>query len=535
MEEDLQELEDILNSKDETGRTTLQVAIESKNEEAFRFLLNTGANVNLKSDRGGALLHHLARNPDFTSGVELAKTLLSLGADVNAVDEFKNTPLHVSALYENEQIFKLLLNWEANMNSRCSLGRTALHCLALNPQFSRSLELAIDLLVGRRGNRGADVNIGDASGNTPLHLAAKHGHLKMLELLLRTKVEVDARNIAGQTALHYLAARKSLAAVKLASKMLSYEHRADVNAKAGSGRIPLHLAASWANLDMVKLLLHKGADVDRKDYSGFTPLINAIVSNDVLVVQTLLEYGANVNARDDFRGSPLEVACNFHDRRSCCVVECLLQFGADPNAIDVKGYTVLLYLMRYRNPSLELVKRLLEYGADVNVVAEDDENVLSMKPEEGFWKVIVEHVATLKARNSVVHSSLIRTISENAEYDAHLTACERELTKAKVIKPGFCEVTYFDLLVMDDRSEVERYAEDNSFVDYLRKNYNVELPIYGGVIFRKITREVYFIKLWEYAAYRILRDSSLSYPEDFDIVRDILDFMSLKDLEKFCW
>lgn len=101
------------------------------------------------------------------------------------------------------------------------------------------------------------VNVVDADGWTPLHIASHAGQNEIAALLLAHGASVQARssNDMRNTPLHAaLAGRASDALVGL---LLA--HEADVNAVAAGGVTPLHLAASRGRLDVVKQLLAAGS------------------------------------------------------------------------------------------------------------------------------------------------------------------------------------------------------------------------------------------------------------------------------------
>jgi ankyrin repeat protein len=139
----------------------------------------------------------------------------------------------------------------------------------------------------------------DEDGFTPLHLAAANGQKDMVEFLLTSKAEFDAKDNAGSTALHQAA------------------------------------AAEGEHTDIVELLLARKADVNAADRNGLTPLHYATLANNQGVVKSLLNHGANANAKDNKVGdTPLILAAAEGYRE---VAELLLAHGADVNLADNKG------------------------------------------------------------------------------------------------------------------------------------------------------------------------------------------------------
>ena len=141
-------------------------------------------------------------------------------------------------------------------------------------------------------------------GYTPLHIAVKNKDHEAVEILLKRGADVNVRDDNGLTPLHY-AVRYSIGAVEILLK-----YGADVNAQDDHGDTPLHCAVdSMDSIGAVEILLKRGANVDAQDDDGRTPLHYAVGTwLDFETAEVLLKYGANVNAQDDDGYTPLHYA-----------------------------------------------------------------------------------------------------------------------------------------------------------------------------------------------------------------------------------
>ena len=83
----------------------------------------------------------------------------------------------------------------------------------------------------------------------------------------------------------------------------------DINSQTGKwGNTPLHEAAFWGNVEVVRLLISEEADVDAKDYYGCTPLHDAVDYGNLEILELLLEKNTNVNAMNEDGATPLDLA-----------------------------------------------------------------------------------------------------------------------------------------------------------------------------------------------------------------------------------
>jgi ankyrin repeat protein/mono/diheme cytochrome c family protein len=248
---------------------------------------------------------------------EIEQHLAASPEAVKGKDAGGSTPLHHAAGYGPIGNLQLLINHGADVNAKNRRRSTPLH-------WAIQDEAKVRLLL----SKGADVNAVQAQGRTPLYLAAMLGNsFPTLSLLLAQGADPNLASANGQTPLMMAAQRGNREAVELLIK-----HKADVNARDGAGETALMFASTSGDARTVQLLIEQGADVKIQSKRNETALGFAATSGVQACVEMLLAKGANVNVRN-FRGySPLMFAAS-SDTTPAGIIKLLLDSGADP------GYT----------------------------------------------------------------------------------------------------------------------------------------------------------------------------------------------------
>ena len=159
------------------------------------------------------------------------------------------------------------------------------------------------------------------------------------------------------------------------------EKGADVNYRApGSGSTPLMMACTYGFSDIARLLIEKGADVNLQAENGATALIGACRRHPE-VAKLLLANGAKVDIVSAATAGPFTAAVLYALGKNgdTSLAALLLEKGADVNEAPTKGrlagYTPLM--MAAGRNSMEVVRFLVENGADVDARAEDGSTALS--------------------------------------------------------------------------------------------------------------------------------------------------------------
>uniref|UniRef100_A0A671KEY4 Ankyrin-2-like n=1 Tax=Sinocyclocheilus anshuiensis TaxID=1608454 RepID=A0A671KEY4_9TELE len=247
---------------------------------------------------------------------------------------------------------------------------------------------------------GVDISTCNQNGLNALHLAAKEGHVDMVQELLGRGSSVDSATKKGNTALHIASLAGQGEVVKILVK-----RGADINAQSQNGFTPLYMASQENHLDVVRYLLENGGNQSTATEDGFTPLAIALQQGHNQVVSILLEN----DTKGKVRLPALHIAARKDDTKSAAL---LLQ--NDHNA-DVQskvnmggtwsGFTPLHIAAHYGNVNVATL--LLNRGAAVDFTARNGITPL--------------HVASKRGNTNMVHLLLDRGAQIDAKTRDGLT------------------------------------------------------------------------------------------------------------------
>lgn len=176
-----------INYTDENGFNPLNIAIESGDMELTKFLITNGANVNSLMQDGVSLIGYaIAQN-----NMDLLQILIENGANVNYTngDSWADTPLKTASRLGLDNVVRILLTRNADINAVDMNGNTALHTAALNSQLS-----VVKLLLEKNPN----LDIQNKVGNTALHLAVISGNIDIVGELVLKGANTRIRNNDGK-------------------------------------------------------------------------------------------------------------------------------------------------------------------------------------------------------------------------------------------------------------------------------------------------------------------------------------------------
>lgn len=252
------------------------------------------------------------------------------------------------ALFGSAAELDRLLAAGLDPNSRTDAGTTMLMMAAADRD-------KVDTLI----RHGADVNLAAKTGFTPLMIAANDAAAaEAIRLLIERGAVVAPSNpkpLHDASALYYAVWSGNVDMVRLL-----IERGANVQAKVKVGGIfaaaPLELAVFLGDVPMVRALAEAGSDVNRLSEVGLPVLTSAVMANRVEVAKTLIALGANVNLVDEQSMTPLMHAA-LVDYGDTEMVELLLASGATAGTRSKDNHTALDFATQHRH---DAIARLLE-------------------------------------------------------------------------------------------------------------------------------------------------------------------------------
>jgi uncharacterized protein len=355
--------------------TPLTLAAINGSGEVVDLLLKAGGDPNTTGADGETVLMLAAR----TGRPEAVQLLIAKGANVNASETWQGeTALMWAAAEDHPEVVALLAKSGADLNARSKIPEfpkvkvdaATMVVTALPKGGFTALLLAArqDAAHGVRAlaEAGADLDAPDPDGTTALNLAIINAHYDVAALLIEKGANPNVGDTAGMTPLY------------AAIDMRHQEPLINRPLAKPSGRL--------LPLDVVKLLLEHGADPnvrlqtpllmrqhnggDPSLGEGATALMRAAKVSDVTTMGLLLDKGADPNLRLRNQNTALMVAASRQGRNAgpeestVAAMKLLIDKGADPNLVNDNGETALHIAV---NRGDVLVSFLAEHGTRLDI------------------------------------------------------------------------------------------------------------------------------------------------------------------------
>jgi ankyrin repeat protein len=410
---------------------SLEYVFEQGPGAVLEFLLQNYDTGNLEGLRYGLVLQMVC----LLGKASFVELLLSRGVEVDATGYYYGSSLQAAARTGQLEIVKTLLDKGANPNVIQGRWHTSLRAAIVGGQLEivqLLLKHGADPKLKHQTERQSRNNMEDASSST-LQLALQEGHSEIARLLLETDPSVIDEEGSLQHPLIISCQKGDYAMTELllevnASVNVRGQKKADVASIEAQDASPLHAAISGGHINLVELLLSRGADINLLiDECGCpTPLVVAVKTADLRMVRLLLDSGADISkspgalsnavagkaglqiikgliaAGAKVDSSSLQDACRSED---VSIVEALLEQlfndGSDPSEIidetldsltvgKSTDYRTLNLLLDYVPPtpkrflfvcssgSVPLVKRMIRQGMNVDGSNEEEDSPLQV-------------------------------------------------------------------------------------------------------------------------------------------------------------
>ncbi|KAM0545410.1 hypothetical protein ACHAPJ_011315 [Fusarium lateritium] len=366
--------------RDDNQWTPLVVVADDGHRECAKLLLERGANPNICGPTGPPLLWAVNNG-----GLEIFNMLLDAGADPRS--ELLKTPLLIEAVgWGFERIglpmLERLLELDLDVNAKDAEGNTALAIAAqsyprqvVNDALTYKPSPQKDLAVRKLLDRGADPNLPNDVGMTPLLYATSHQQLNLAEMLLEAGADVDQASKEGISPLF-----DGMNCPGMTRLLLERGAKPDVG--ISTGWTPLTGAAYFGYEDAVEPLLEYGASVDleygtgieevgSEGLKGWTPAMCAASNGYHDIFRTLAEAGANLQHRSLKFEQPL-----IHLATFCDTLPTVLEFTSriDVNQVDNEGWAAI----HFSSMSFGNLKRIVNAGANIELQNNNGDTALTV-------------------------------------------------------------------------------------------------------------------------------------------------------------
>uniref|UniRef100_A0A670YID4 VPS9 domain-containing protein n=1 Tax=Pseudonaja textilis TaxID=8673 RepID=A0A670YID4_PSETE len=314
----------VVTATDYHGSTPLHLACQKGYQNVTLLLLHYKSSTEAQDNNGNTALHLAC----IYGHEDCVKALVYYDVHSCKLDignEKGDTPLHIAARWGYQGIIEVLLQNGANPGILNRMKETPVQCALNSTVLFNQLESSSVSNMGtpelchplcqcskcspvqkkffRLPSNGLGVNVTNQTGLMSLHVAALHGHVDLVALLLKHGANIEAKDVNQAGPLHFACQNGHFQVVKYLIECRAKQNRRDIY-----GNTPLMYACLNGYQEIAAILLQHGASVNLPNNQGNTPLHKAVIGNYDAVVQLLLQNGALVHLRNNRQCTSLDYA-----------------------------------------------------------------------------------------------------------------------------------------------------------------------------------------------------------------------------------
>lgn len=373
----------------------LIIAISSLYSKSNNDKINSLAITNEIIKPSDELLNLLKKNKKKTGVAEIIELINEGGINASSKTEINigdvthyanSTPLMIASSYGHYDIAKALIDNGALVNLRAGDGFNAL----MEAVRTGNIEIA-KLLI----EHNSDINIKNKDGKNMIMIACEKGNEEMFNILIENNADINEKSSWGASALIYASEKGNI-------NIMQYliDNGIDVNGKADdNGDTPLLWAVTGENpYEASKLLIENGANVNATNYGGVAPA-TILAASTPKVVKLLKDNGADLDTKFLDYYPPIAIAAGAGNLE---IVKALVENGADvnyyPNDIN---YTAIFHAIDQHN--YEVAEYLFKNGVDLNI---------KMKPDNDYGRSIKESYNVLEYAEAIQDKKMIDLVKK---------------------------------------------------------------------------------------------------------------------------
>lgn len=311
------------------------------------------------------------------------------GIDINKKDEKGRSILFILSAKRKIDAIRILLKNNININIEDRYGRTVLDEAAL-----RSDGIMIRFFL----DNGFDINRKNSMGRTILQDVALEGDYKIFQILMNNRPDFNIKDSYGKTVLFDAVEGADINILKDVVNNVDSLNIIDENYQTA-----LFKAVLKENIEIPKLLIVHGINVNFLDKDGQNVLFNTILqgSKNIPIIELLMKKDINMNIVDNNNKNVLDELLYVHDLQKNTSKELegkyklitpekeylplalmFINNGLDIDKIHEDGKTTLQ--IEIENKNFANVEFLVNCGADLNVVDENDKNIIYKEILKGY-------------------------------------------------------------------------------------------------------------------------------------------------------